>query len=280
MARGLGVRDHGRDVLENRYVYAVVSRRARGVSIGVNLNPDKVCNFDCPYCQVDRTVPGGPSEIDVELLVRELEGVLELARAGTIWSRPPFDTVAPAARQLADIAFAGDGEPTTPKEFPGAARAAREARDRHGLAIPMRLITNATMFHKPAVREGLREFDELWCKLDAGTEPYFHRVDGTRLPFVHVLDNLLLLARERPIVIQSLFLTYEGSGPDEAEIAAYLVRLHDILVAGGRLDRVQVYTVSRKPADPRVGDLPTARLEQIASAVRSLGIKAEVFGAE
>jgi len=280
MARSLGVRDHGRDVLENRYVYAVVSRRARGLSIGVNLNPDKVCNFDCPYCQVDRTTPGGPSEIDLPALVGELEGVLELARGGTIWSRPPFDTVAADARRLADIAFAGDGEPTTPKEFPAAARAAREARDRHGLTVPLRLITNATMFHRPAVREGLREFDELWCKLDAGTEAYFHKVDGTRLPFLRVLDNLLLLARERPIVIQSLFLTWDGAGPDEAEIAAYLVRLHDVLVAGGRIDRVQVYTVSRRPADPRVGDLPASRLEEIASAVRNLGIRAEVFGAE
>src|SRR5262249_50686203 len=194
---------------------AVVSRRARGLSIGVNLNPDKVCNFDCPYCQVDRTTPGGPPEIDVDALTRELEGVLALAKAGTIWSQPPFDTVAAERRRLADIAFAGDGEPTTPKEFPAAARATREARDRTGLALPLRLITNATMFHKPAVREGLREFDELWCKLDAGTEAYFQKVDGTRLPFARVLDNLRLLSRERPIVIQSLFLTYDGGGPDE-----------------------------------------------------------------
>jgi wyosine [tRNA(Phe)-imidazoG37] synthetase (radical SAM superfamily) len=280
MARTLGVRDHGRDVLKNRYVYAVVSRRARGLSIGVNLNPDKVCNFDCPYCQVDRTTPGGPSTVDVDDLARELAAVLDLARSGTIWTQPPFDTVATEKRHLADIAFAGDGEPTTPKEFPAAARAARKARERASLTVPLRLITNATMFHRPTVREGLRDFDELWCKLDAGTEPYFRKVDGTRLPFVRVLDNLLLVARARPIVIQSLFLTYDGAGPDDEEVAAYLVRLHDLRAAGGKIDRVQVYTVSRKPADPRVADLPLARLEAIASGVRALGIPAEVFGAE
>ena len=46
--RRLDFTDHRRDLGENRYVYAVVSRRAGGLSIGVNLNPDKVCNFDCP----------------------------------------------------------------------------------------------------------------------------------------------------------------------------------------------------------------------------------------
>lgn len=280
MPRTLDVRDHGRDLLANRYVYAVVSRRARGLSIGVNLNPDKVCNFDCPYCQVDRTTPGGPSEVDVAVLVRELEALLGLAKNGEIWRLPPFDTVDAARRPLADIAFAGDGEPTTPKEFTAAARAAREARDRCGLAVPLRLITNATLFQRATVQEALRDFDELWCKLDAGTEPFFQKVDGTRLPFARILDNLKLVARQRPIVIQSLFLTFDGQGPDDAEVAAYVGRLRDLLAAEGKIDRVQVYTVARKPADPRVSDLPMPRLEEIASAVRALGIRAEVFGAD
>ena len=123
---------------------------------------------------------------------------------------------------MADVAFAGDGEPTTPPEFPAAARAAREARDRLAPGVPLRLLTNATLLHKDRVRAALAEFDELWCKLDAGTEAYFHVVDGTRLPFRRILDNLLLVARERPIVIQSLFLTLEGVGPDDAEIAAWV----------------------------------------------------------
>src|SRR5215470_11348592 len=214
----LDFKDHRRDLDQNRYVYAVVSRRARGLSIGVNLNPDKVCNFDCPYCQVDRTTPGGPSRIDVPALVAELDALLDRAQAGALWQTAPFDTAAEPLRRLADIAFAGDGEPTTPVEFPEAARAVRDCRDRHSLAIPLRLITNATMFDRERVRRALPAFDELWCKLDAGTEAYFRLVDGTRFPFARVLDNLLQVARERPIVVQSLFLAWEGRGPDEAEI--------------------------------------------------------------
>jgi len=253
----------------------VVSRRARGLSIGVNLNPDKACNFDCPYCQVDRTTPGGPSRVSVPDLAAELEDLLR--RSGDdLWAQPPFDTVAPDLRRVADIAFAGDGEPTTPPEFPAAARAAREARDRLAPGVPLRLLTNATLLHKDRVRAALAEFDELWCKLDAGTEAYFHVVDGTRLPFRRLLDNLLLVARERPIVVQSLFLSIGGVGPDDAELAAWVGRMGEIVAQGGRIDHVQVYTLARAPSDPRCGPLEAARLEVIAAAARAAGLDAAV----
>jgi len=275
--RTLDFKDHSRELDQNRYVYAVVSRRARGLSIGVNLNTDKVCNFDCPYCQVDRTTPGGPSEVDVARLTRELESLLQRVASGHIWEEKPFDSVAPELRGLADVAFSGDGEPTTPPEFPAAAQAAREVLDRRRLGIPLRLITNATMFDRPRVRAALRFFDELWCKLDAGTEEYFHLVDGTRLPFAKVLTNLTDVARERPIVIQSMFLRFAGVPPSAAEIDAYVGRLRDILAAGGRIALVQVYSVARRPADTRCEPLPQGALETIAARVRALGLAAEVF---
>jgi wyosine [tRNA(Phe)-imidazoG37] synthetase (radical SAM superfamily) len=276
VARRLDYRDHRRELDENRYVYAVVSRRARGLSIGVNLNPDKACNFDCPYCQVDRTTPGGPSRVKVADLASELEELLRRA-AGDLWSRPPFDTVAPELRRVVDVAFAGDGEPTTPPEFPDAAHAARGVRDRLAPGVPLRLLTNATLFHKDRVRAALASFDELWCKLDAGTEEYFHLVDGTRLPFRRILDNLLLVARQRPIVVQSLFLALEGAGPDEAEIAAWVGRLREIVAQGGRIDHVQVYTVARTPSDPRCGPLDPGRLEAIATRARDAGLAAAAY---
>jgi wyosine [tRNA(Phe)-imidazoG37] synthetase (radical SAM superfamily) len=276
VARRLDHQDHRRELDANRYVYAVVSRRARGLSIGVNLNPDKACNFDCPYCQVDRTTPGGPSRIEVPGLVAELEDLLRRA-SGDLWTTTPFDTVVPEMRRVADVAFAGDGEPTTPPEFPAAARAAREARDHLAPGVPLRLLTNATLLHKDRVRAALAEFDELWCKLDAGTETYFHVVDGTRLPFRRILDNLLLVARERPIVVQSLFLALAGAGPDDVEVAAWVARMREIVDQGGRIDHVQVYTVARAPSDPRCAPLGAARLEAIAAKAREAGLAAAVY---
>jgi wyosine [tRNA(Phe)-imidazoG37] synthetase (radical SAM superfamily) len=276
--RILDFADHRRDLGDNRHVYAVVSRRARGLSIGLNLNADKVCNFDCPYCQVDRTTPGGPAAVDVARLSEELERLLGWVADGTLWDHPPFDTAAPAFRRVADLAFAGDGEPTSAIAFPEAVTAVRTLRDRYGLAVPVRLLTNATLLHRSRVRAALPGVDDIWCKLDAGTEAYFRVVDGTTFPFARILRNLRELAQERPIVIQTMFCAMSGAGPDADEQAAWASRLAEILEAGGRIAEVQVYTVARRPSDARVAPLDAATLEAIAARARALGLTVSVHG--
>ncbi len=149
--------DHRRDLNDNRYVYAVVSRRVGGLSIGINLNPDKACNFDCPYCQVDRTVPGGSRKVDVDLLGDELADLLGLVGSGDLWQTPPFDTTADHLRCVGDICFAGDGEPTAAGVFEDAVSRVAEVRAAHGLeAVPLTLLSNATLFHRTSVQAGVQ----------------------------------------------------------------------------------------------------------------------------
>jgi DNA repair photolyase len=61
---------HPRRFRRNRYVYAVLSRRSGGVSVGVNLSPARRCNFHCLYCQVDRRGPAPPPGVDLTVLRR------------------------------------------------------------------------------------------------------------------------------------------------------------------------------------------------------------------
>ena len=276
--RRLDFADHRRDLGTNRYVYAVVSRRAGGLSIGVNLNPDKVCNFDCPYCQVDRSAPGGDARIDVARLTGEMADILGRVAAGTLWSTPPFDTAAPEHQRVVDIAFAGDGEPTTPPEFPAAAAAVSQIRDQLARGVPVRLLTNSTMLHRARVRAALGHFDDVWCKLDAGTDAYFRVVDGTTFPYSRILRNLRELAAIRPITIQAMFLTLHGAGPSDDEIGTWVERLREIGAAreGVGITEVQVYTVARRPAQARVGALSGERLAWIAERAREAGFVARV----
>lgn len=280
--RSLDFRDHRRELDGNRYVYAVVSRRSGGISIGINLNPDKVCNFDCPYCQVDRRVPGGAREVELPVLEAELDHLLGLVTNGHLWELAPFNTAAQAMRRVNDIAFAGDGEPTSAAVFPEAVALVGELRQRHGLgSVALHLLTNATLLHRPRVQEGLTLLDRLggriWAKLDAGTDAWFRRVDGTTIPFSRVLKNLLEAGRVRPIVLQCLFPTWEGQGPDDAEIDAWQARIRELLEGGAQILEVQVYSVARAPADPRIGVLPVSRLEVIAARARELGLRTVVF---
>lgn len=281
MKRSLDFSDHRRRLGDNKYVYPVVSRRSKGLSIGVNLNPDTVCNFDCPYCQVDRITPPRVRSVDLEFLAEELDALLALVTSGHLWETPPFDTTAESLRRVNDVAFAGDGEPTSFKGFHEALLIAGRALDRYGLSeVRPIVLTNATLFHRPTVAEALRTLDAMdgrvWAKLDAGTEPYFQFVDGTTFPFERILRNLEQCAAERPLVIQSMFLRFLGRGPSKPEIDAYVAVLERVAQAG-TIELVQVYSIARVPARPTLSYLERPELDAIAARVRSLGLPVEVF---
>ncbi len=276
-------RDHRRAFTDNRYVYAVVSRRSRGVSVGINLNPDKVCNFDCVYCQVDRTTPGAGRDVDVPLLCAELESALDLVTSGELFELDRFRATPPALRRLNDVAFAGDGEPTTCPEFPRVVEEVAAIKRRRGLdGVKMILITNATMLHRPAVKQALQALHahngEVWAKLEAGTEAYYQQIERTTIPFGRILANITEAARAAPLVIQALFLCLHGSPPPPEEQEAFCDRLNEIQAAGGRIKLVQVYTVARPPAESFVTALADAEVDALAELVRQrTTLPAEAF---
>lgn len=266
--------EHPRGFRTNQFVYPVVSRRSRGASIGINLNPDKVCNFDCVYCQVDRRDPVEKSFVGIDTLRDELARTLELTASGALFDDPAFQSVPPPLRRLNDIAFSGDGEPTSFSNFSAIIAAVADVRNRFRLeAVKLVLITNASLFHQPRVREALAVLDragsEIWAKLDAGTEAYYQRVNRAVVPFSRILDNLRSAAQARALVIQTLFMRLASTAPPLAEIDAYGECLGSILAAGGRIDRVQIYTVARRPAEPDVQPLSPAELDAIAARVHS-----------
>lgn len=276
-------RDHRRTYEDNRYVYAVVSRRSKGVSIGLNLNPDKICNFDCIYCQVDRATLASVRDVDVAALVAELEEMLDVVASGQLFELERYRGTPPALRQLRDIAFSGDGEPTTCPEFLEIVQAVADIKRRRGLdSVKMVLITNATRLHVPCVRQALEIFDqnqgEIWAKLEAGTEAYYQQIERTTVPFARVLENITDAAKLRPIVIQAMFLKMHGVPPSGAELEAFCTRLQEILAVGGRISLVQVYTVARVPAEAWVTPLTDAEVDGIVALVQQrTGRPAEAF---
>jgi wyosine [tRNA(Phe)-imidazoG37] synthetase (radical SAM superfamily) len=264
---------HSRRFEENRFVYPVLSRRSEGISVGVNLNPDKVCNFDCIYCQVDRTTQSETRFVEIAQLLEELEDTLKLAAGGGLFEHPKFKDTPSHLRRLNDIAFSGDGEPTTYRNFDEIIAACADLKRRLNLAaVKMVLITNASMFHRPHVQRGLQILDEnngeIWAKLEAGTEEYFQLVDRTPIPFRQILDNITTAAKIRPLVIQALFMQVHGQPPTREELLAFCDRLNEITTSGGSLKLVQVYTVARRPAEGFVAPLSDAEVDAISELVR------------
>lgn len=273
-------RRHERTWREFRYCYPVVSRRSRGLSLGVNLNPDKACNFDCAYCSVDRRVAPAVRAVDEAAVEAELAALLDLAGSGRIWSEPPFDRTPAHLRRLNDVAFSGDGEPTSYPGFPRMLALAGRLIDAAGAAATIVVITNATLFQRAAVRDALVALaarpSEVWAKLDAGTDDWYRAVDRSDVPFQRVLGNLRDLGRLRPLVIQSLFCRLHGQAPPPHEVAAWAGRLRWLLDEGARIDRVQVYTTARDTAEPWATALDAAELQAIAAAAAAAGPRTEV----
>jgi wyosine [tRNA(Phe)-imidazoG37] synthetase (radical SAM superfamily) len=266
-------RQHERSFADNRFVYPVLSRRSGGISIGVNLNPDKICNFGCIYCQVNRTVDSETRFVDMEGLYRELDAMLRWAVSGRLFDTEKFRACPADQRRLNDIAFSGDGEPTTYRNFDQIVTQCAQLKRDHGLDhVKMVLITNASMFHRPHVQRGLEVLDanqgEIWAKLEAGTEQYYQTVERTSIPFSRVLENITEAACRRPLVIQSLFMRIHGQPPSRDELRAYCDRLVEITSAGGQLSLVQVYTVARQPAESYVKPLTNRQVDAIVDLVR------------
>src|SRR5262249_31384372 len=147
----LSEHSHPRQFRSNTFVYPVLSRRSGGISVGINLNPDKACNFDCIYCQVDRSRAPQERFVEIPKLLAELESVLRgLGQGGALWSEPEFASLPPEKRAVKDIAFSGDGEPTTFKNFHEVVTRCVEVKERLGFIEPkVVLITNATGLDRP-----------------------------------------------------------------------------------------------------------------------------------
>ncbi|MCA9184117.1 MAG: radical SAM protein [Pirellulaceae bacterium] len=264
---------HPRWFDHNRFVYPVLSRRSQGISVGVNLNPDKVCNFDCIYCQIDRTSTSETRFVAIDALINELSRTLQLVASSELYRHSPFDRVPSELKRLNDIAFSGDGEPTTFRNFDEIMSRCAQLKKQLALDdVKMVLITNASMLHRPHVRQGLEVLDqsqgEIWAKLDAGTEEYYQLIERTSIPFRQILQNITQAAIQRPIVIQSLFMRVNGEPIPWAECEAFCDRLNEIQQAGGSISLVQVYTIARRPAESFVAPLADTAVDAIVDLVQ------------
>ncbi len=270
-----------REFLDNRYVYVVVSPRAHGLSVGVNLNPDKQCNFNCVYCEVHRNGDLRQRVLEVETLAAELKKTLAFVRAGRLRELPAYHNLPDELLQLRHVALSGDGEPTLSPWFTEALQAVVHVRALGGFPFKLVLITNSTGLDLPHVLQGLKYFtrsDEVWVKLDGGTQAYVNRVNRADVPLEKILANILMLARQRPVVVQSLFPAINGEEPPLEEIDQYARRLLELKRAGAQISLVQIYSATRPMQNSQTGHLPLKVLSRIAHTVRqTTGLRAEVF---
>lgn len=270
--------DHSRDSAGMRYVYPVVSRRAGGISIGINLNPNNACNWRCVYCQVPDLRRGGPPPIDLGLLEAELDEFLRRAASADFLA----EMAPPDARRIVDVAFSGNGEPTSAAEFGAALDIVERALARQHLpdGVKIRLITNGSLIDRVRVRAALGRLGELggevWFKVDAVAPLPTFRINGVRLGQDTVRRRLRLCAGLVPTWVQTCMFEWDGAPPAAADVAAYLEFLASVrdVVAG-----VLLYGLARPSCQPeanRLGRLPEVWLADLGREIEKLGLTVRV----
>ncbi|MFP4353497.1 MAG: radical SAM protein [Phycisphaerae bacterium] len=266
--------DHRRQWHDCLYVYPVISRRSGGLSVGVNLNPNRACSFGCLYCQIDRSQPRGLDFVDLDILAAELRAVLAEVSSGKIWQHERFSQTPEAMRRINDIAFSGDGEPTCHPQFDRAVAIAADAKAHAGIdEVKLVVITNSTALDKPPFQRAvptLAESDgQIWAKLDAGSESFFQRINrpAEGLTLEKIVKDIAAVSRQLPTWIQTLLLAIDSQPPSDEEIAAYIGRLRQIRELGGQIRGVQLHTIARSPAESYVRYLPETQLKLIARRI-------------
>lgn len=269
-----------RDFLDNQFVYLVVSPRANGLSVGVNVNPVASCNLNCLYCEVDRRQPARARELDIDQMMGELRRTLDFTRAGGLRQRGPYTKLPPELLEVRHVALSGDGEPTLSDHFLDAVQAVASVRAM-GQFFKIVIVTNSTALDQPQVQESLKMLvreDEVWAKLDGGTQDYLKKINGTTMPLEKILKNILLVAKQRPVIIQSLFPAIDGVAPSPTEVEEYAMRLKELKEQGADIRLVQIYSATRPMPRQGCTHLPLKTLSHIAGAVRRVsGLRAEVF---
>jgi len=268
----LSTTDHSRDSAGLRYVYPVVSRRAGGVSIGINLNPNNACNWRCIYCQVPDLARGTAPPVDLALLEKELRGFLHELQHGDFMQRVP-----PGARRINDIALSGNGEPTSAQEFNDVIELIAGLKPAD---LKLVLITNGSLIRRENVQHGLRRLaqlnGEVWFKLDRASEAGMALVNDTRTTLDTVRQNLATAIACCPNTwLQTCWFALDGVPPGKQEEDDYLDFLAGVLRDNIRPQGVLLYGLARPSLQaeaPRLSALPHAQLEQFAQRIRALGV--------
>ena len=255
--------------LFDKTIFGPVNSRRLGVSLGINLLPnnEKVCSFDCIYCECGWTPKTYKKKVvlpsRIEVAKKLEEKLLEMITES----------------QLPDvITFAGNGEPTLHPEFAGIIDDTIKLRDKHTPLARIAVLSNATMLHKTSVFNALLKIKDNIQKLDSAFEKTVRLLDCPKGNFDlgKVVD--MLISFKGKVIIQTMFVkgSFKGNNIDnttEDEISAWLELLKKIKPA-----QVMIYTIARDTPINTLEKISLEKLNSISNRVRAAGFSVQVSG--
>ena len=234
------------------HLYGPVPSRRLGRSLGIDLVPFKVCNYDCVYCQLGRTTEKTmvrKAYISSDKVLAELERKLKEP------DRPDY------------ITLAGSGEPTLNAEIGLVVEGIKSMTD-----IPVAVLTNGSLLWQDEVMAALNAADVVIPSLDAGDEFLFRYVNRpcNDLSFDRMVTGLgkFVQTFKGEVWLEVMLLAGVTGLPGEVKKIAECVRACGI-------SAVQLNTVVRPPAEDFACPLAKEQMCELAGyfagGVESIG---------
>ena len=274
----LTIFNHDRNIFKSKYIYPVISRRSMGLSLGINLNTNNACNWQCIYCQVSGLTLGKPETIDLNLLENELDTWLEKIVNGSFLNDCASHKVG-----FKDIAFSGNGEPTATPEFESIVQIVLKKIVKFKLSkiIKLRLITNGSYLNKKNVRHGLglmKDLDrEVWFKIDQVKPEGALIINRINLSTKSLETNLKAAISTSPTIVQTCLLRINKERPSNVFISDYIKFLKPY---ASQLKAIHLYSLARpsqQKTDLQIEALNSDELKMIADKMSTLKTKIECY---
>ena len=236
------------------YIYGPIKSRRLGLSLGLSLSANKVCNFNCIYCQwgdIAQTVGVRKEYAGVSQIIAELKAWM-LAH--------PQET-----RALKFVTLSGLGEPTLSTCIGELIKEVRKITP-----AKISVITNSTLLSDPHVRQAVLGVDLIVPSLDAVDEEIFLKIDrphkGVKLD--DIVSGLVLLRKEFSGQIWLEVMLVSGVNDDWSHIEKLKAVIDRI-----NPDKIQLNSPVRATAEKNVNIVAREKLEKIKAF---FGDKAEI----
>lgn len=247
--------------LQQEILYGPVLSRRFGRSFGINLLPvtQKVCSFDCRYCEYGKTIsktcqPSGRILPEKEDVLKAIEQALKKPRT------------------IESLTFSGNGEPTLHPDFFEIVLGVKQLRDRYRPESKLAVLSNSSCLHRPDIVSAISLFDLPMMKLDAGDAKTFVEINQSvnDIGFEDILDGLASLPR---LMIQTMLIDGEIANCRGRSYQAWVQTLVDL-----HPERVHIYSTERPTAYVGVIPVSPLKLQQIETELRDQsGLNVEAF---
>ena len=251
---------------ENDAIYGPIPSRRLGWTLGINPlgHENKVCSYNCPYCELGETV------VRISQIQRQIR--FQSPEAINSQLKPKLLELEQSSTPLDAICVSGNGEPTLYPYLSELSRLIKESRNELLPSVKIHILTNGAHFNQKKVLIALQHYDFIHVKFDAGSEEIFKAINAplVRTNIDTILNNLSGMDN---LVLQSMFVKGAIDNTKSSDIDSWIECVGII-----KPKIIHIYTIDRPPKDSQIEKVDEDTLDIIAAKLkRKLQIDSLLF---